>query len=82
MEVEGKMPEDKDKCLNIINKYLSLPNEERLNFQLGRRAGYYEKLADLNDSYKHYKIDEAIKRIRAEGESVDKVIFKLKDGFI
>jgi radical SAM superfamily enzyme YgiQ (UPF0313 family) len=81
-EIEGKMPEDKEKCLNIINKYLSLPNEERLNFQLGRRAGYYEKLADLNDSYKHYKIDEAIKRIRAESESVDKVIFKLKDGFI
>jgi hypothetical protein len=81
-EIEGRMPEDKDKCLNIINKYLSLPDEERLNFRLGRRAGYYEKLADLNDSYKHYKIDEAMKRIRAEGQSVDEVIFKLKDGFI
>jgi radical SAM superfamily enzyme YgiQ (UPF0313 family) len=82
MEVEGKMPEDKEKCLNIINQYLSLPEEERLNFRLGRRAGYYEKLADLNDNYKHYKIDESIKHIRSKGESVDKVILKLKDSFI
>jgi hypothetical protein len=81
-EIEGKMPEDKEKCLNIINSYLSLPEEERLNFRLGRRAGYYEGLADLNDSYKHYKIDEAIEHLRTEGESVDKAIFKLKGGFV
>ncbi len=82
MDVEGKMPQDKGNCLNIIDRYLSLPEEERLNFRLGRRAGYYQKLAEFNDGYKHYKIDEAIKRIRAQGESVDSVIFKLKDSFI
>ena len=76
------MPEDKGKCLNIINKYLSLSDEERLNFRLGRRAGYYEKLADLNESYKHYKVEEAIKRIRSNGSDVDEVTFKLKDSFI
>ena len=82
MEVEGKMPEDKEKCLNIINKYLSLPDEERLNFRLGRRAGYYAKLADLDDSYKHDKIEQAIKRLREQGSNVEEVIFKLKDNFI
>ena len=76
------MPEDKGKCLNIINKYLSLSDEERHNFRLGRRAGYYEKLADLNESYKHYKVEEAIKRIRSNGSDVDEVTFKLKDSFI
>jgi hypothetical protein len=82
MEVEGRMPEDKGKCLNIINAYLSMPDEERFNFRLGRRAGYYEKLADLNDSYKHYRVEEAIKRIHSRGEDVDRVLFKLKDSFI
>ena len=81
-EVEGKMPQDKEKCLNTINAYLNLPDEERLNFRLGRRAGYYEKLADLNDSYKHHKIDEVITRIRSRGESVASVISQLKDNFI
>jgi len=82
MEVEGKMPEDKEKCLNIINKYLSLPDEERLNFNFGNRAGLYNRLADLSDSYKHDRIEEAIKHLRAQGSNVEEAIFKLKDSFI
>jgi len=81
-EVEGKMPGDKQKCLSVIKEYLTLADEERLNFRLGRRMGYYESLADLADGYKRDQVDEIIKRIRADGESVDKVISKLKDSFI
>ena len=82
MEVEGKMPEDKEKCLNIINKYLSLSDEERLNFKFGRRAGLYNRLADLSDSHKHDKIEQAIKRLRAQGSNIEEAIFRLKDIFI
>ena len=82
MEVEGKMPEDKGKCLNIINKYLSLTDEERLSFKVGRRTGLYNRLADLNDSYKHDKIEQAIKRLKVQGSDVEQAIFKLKNSFI
>ncbi len=81
-DVEGKLPEDKQNCLNVINQYLGLPEEERLNFKLGRRMGYYERLADLGDGYKHRRVDELIRRIRSEGKSVDEVILRLKDNFI
>lgn len=82
MEVEGKMPEDKEKCLNIINKYLSLPDEERLNFKFGRRAGLYNSIADLSDSYKHDKIEQAIKRLKVQGNNIEEAIFKLKNSFL
>jgi len=82
MEVEGKMPEDKGECLNVIERYLSLPDEERLNFKLGRRAGLYQTLADLNDSYKHDKIGQAIKQLRTQGSNVEEAIAKLKNSFI
>jgi len=82
MEVEGKMPEDKGKCLNIINKYLSLPDEERLNFKVGRRTGLYNRLADLSDSYEHEKIEQAIKHLRAQGSNIEEEILRLKNSFI
>ena len=83
MEIEGKMPQDKEKCLNIINQYLSLPDEERLNFKFGKRAGYYNKLADLSDTHKYSKVVEAMNRIASEESgSMDKTITKLKDSFI
>lgn len=82
MEIEGKMPRDKQKCLGIINEYLRLPEEERLNFKFGRRTGYYQQLSDLKDSYMHQKVDHAIRQIRASGENMDEVLSRAKDGII
>jgi uncharacterized protein YicC (UPF0701 family) len=76
------MPDDKGKCLNIINKYLSLPDEERLNFKVGRRAGLYDRLDDLGDNYKHEKIEQAMEHLKAQGSDVEEEIVKLKNNFI
>src|SRR4030043_517107 len=82
-EIEGKFPEAKSACLATINRYLALPPRERLNFRLGRRAGHYEKLDDLYDTYKYQKEDEAIKHITSEApDSVDEVILQIKESFI
>ncbi len=82
MEIEGRMPEDKERCLNIIDKYLSLPEEERLNFKVGRRVGLYNSLADLNDSYKHVHVEQAVNRLKAKGSDVEEAVLSLKNSFI
>jgi len=82
MEVEGKMPDDKAKCLRIIDRYLSLADEERLNFRIGRRAGLYSRLDDLSDSYKHDQIESAIGRLKTRGSHFEQEILRLKNSFI
>jgi len=82
MEIEGNMAEDKQKCLSIIDKYLSLSDEERLNFKVGRRAGLYNNLSDLSDSCKHDRIGQAIKHLRAQNSDVEGEILRLKNSFI
>jgi hypothetical protein len=82
-EVEGKFPEAKEACLDTINRYLALSTQERLNFRLGRRAGYYEKLDDLCDTNKHGRVEAAIRQIASEApDSIDEVIMQLKASFI
>ncbi len=82
-EVEGKFPEAKRACLDTINRYLTLPDKQRLNFRLGRRAGYYERLDDLRDEYKFRKVDEVIDRLKSEAPNgIDDVILQLKASFI
>jgi len=82
-EIEGVFPAAKPKCLAIINRYLALPPDEKLNFRLGRRAGYYEKLDDFYDASRHHRVEEAIKRINSEtSDSIDNVILYLKNSFI
>ena len=48
-ELEGKLPEDKEKLLGIIDRYFSMSEEDRLIFRLGRRRGIYRSLDDLSE---------------------------------
>jgi biotin synthase-like enzyme len=81
-EIEGQLPQDKEKMLTIIDKYLALPDEERLNFRVGRRLGYYEILADLHSSQKHDEVENAIKNIENRGGDIEETILNLKKRFI
>ncbi len=82
MEVEGTFPQDKQKCLDIIRGYLDMPDEERLNFQVGRRMGLYETLADMGEQARYDRVAETIRRIRDRGDDVNEVVRRLKDRFI
>jgi radical SAM superfamily enzyme YgiQ (UPF0313 family) len=46
-DVEGQFPEDKPRLLTLIDRFLSLPPQERLLFQIGRRLGLFRTLSDL-----------------------------------
>jgi hypothetical protein len=47
-ELKGRLPTDKERLLEIIDRFLALPQEERELFQVARRAAIVEKLADLD----------------------------------
>ncbi|MDY6934574.1 MAG: radical SAM protein [Spirochaetota bacterium] len=81
-EVEGQLPEAKEGMLKIIDKYLSMPSAKRINFQLGRRAGYYASMEDLNNHIKYEQIEQMLRSIKAGGEDFERVIFKLKRRFL
>ena len=47
-EVEGVFPNDKNKMLNIIDRFFAMDKEEQDNFIVGIRLGYYRKLSDTS----------------------------------
>ncbi|GAB6888784.1 radical SAM protein [Desulfothermus okinawensis JCM 13304] len=82
-EVEGKFPEDKEKMLGIIDEYLSLPNEDRILFRLGRRGGGLRSVKELKIPY----VKERLKRVKEELESeegmnIDKLIEEMGNQYI
>jgi hypothetical protein len=82
-EVEGKLPEDKEKMLAVIERFQSLSPEERDNFKLGRRLGIYSRLGDLNDVYRHKEVMEMMGRLGGDGEGrLDEVLFGLMERYI
>ncbi len=58
-EVEGKLPEDKDKILAVIDRYLNLPYDDRLMYQLGRRGGTFRSVNDLYEPGVRSRLESA-----------------------
>ena len=82
-EVEGQLPGDKPKMRGIIDRYLALPEEERLNYRLGRRAGLYRKLDDLNNPMLFQRVQDHLKGIQAASpHKVEEAIAELMERYI
>jgi len=82
-EVEGKLPQDKERMLAVIDRFLSLSAEERTNFRIGRRAGVYIRLDDLKDPQKREAVERIIHRLGRDGNQIDdKAIYALMETFI
>ncbi|UCD70600.1 MAG: radical SAM protein [Syntrophobacterales bacterium] len=82
-EVEGQLPGDKHKMRGIIDRYLILSEEEKLNYRLGRRAGIYRKLDDLNNPMLFQRVQDTLKRIGAASpQKVEETIADLMERYI
>ncbi|HOP86597.1 MAG TPA: radical SAM protein [Syntrophorhabdaceae bacterium] len=82
-EVDGRLPEDKEKLIGIIDKYLSFDEEKRLIFRFGRRAGIYRSLDDLNDELTYFRIKKELREMESkEPGSVEKTLSLLLENYI
>jgi radical SAM superfamily enzyme YgiQ (UPF0313 family) len=82
-ELEGKLPDDKDKMLAAINRFQSLSPEERHNFRVGRRVGIYNELNDMDNLHQHELAEKAIEKLSDDGKQVsDETIYFLMERFI
>ena len=82
-EVEGKLPEEKETMLNLIDRYLSLLKEEKDNFRLGRRAGVYQSVEDLSRPELRNRVEKALREIESERSgSLEEVLSELTESFI
>ncbi len=84
-DVSGKLPEDKDKILGVIDDYLNLSETDRRIYRLGRRAGKFRSIRDLTRNpaeYNYFKewIEEVTEK---KGEAgVERLIAELVDQYV
>jgi histone acetyltransferase (RNA polymerase elongator complex component) len=84
-EVTGKLPEDKEKMLAVIQSYQDLPETDRLIYRAGRRGGVYRSTDDLKrDPATYQKIKSLIQTVeQKEGlQGVEKMITEMVDRYI
>lgn len=81
-ELEGRLPDDKKKMLFAIERYFTLPPEDRLIFRLGRRSGAFRKLDDLADQEAYLKLKSIVDNYAASAGNLEEDIFKTMNNYI
>ena len=59
-EVEGKLPQDKQKIIDVLNWFLELNEEEQMIYRLGRRSLTMHCRDDLYNSQKRRHVKNLI----------------------
>ena len=80
--INGKMPEDKEKMINIIDKFFELDPETRAFYQVGRRMGFFKGPDELENSPYLEKVKQVCELYKVTPENVDLVIDELMKRFI
>jgi histone acetyltransferase (RNA polymerase elongator complex component) len=84
-DVSGKLPDDKEKMLAVIQSYQELSDTDRLIYRTGRRGGAYRSIDDLKrDPATYQKIKTLIQTLeQKEGpKGVEKMITEMVDRYI
>ena len=82
-EVEGRLPEDKEKMLKSIDRYLALATDEKNNFRFGRRIGVYQSVEDLSNPGFRNQVDKVLQQVESERPGgIEKVLSDIMESFI
>ena len=80
--LEGRLPDDRDKMIGIIDRFFGLPEDERVVYQVGRRMGFFRGLEDMGQSPHLQQVKEACIGFGVTPGNVDEIINQLMKRFV
>lgn len=81
-DVEGKLPQDKEKIISVLHLFLDMPREQQIKYQIGRRLGIFSRLADMKNPTRLENAENACIRLRITPDNVDKTVDELMQRFV
>ena len=81
-DLEGRLPEDKERMLDILRDFLEMDAERQALYQVGRRIGVFSALADLEKPNRMVRAERACRELGITPENVDQVTTELMKRFI
>jgi Radical SAM superfamily len=81
-DLEGKLPADKERMLDILSRFLAMTPDRQCLYQVGRRLGFFSSLHDMKNPRRLERTERACKDFGITPENVDEVVDELMKRFI
>jgi len=80
--LEGKLPGDKERMLNIVRSFLAMEPERQIVYQVGRRLGFFSSLKDMESPQRLARAEKTCRELGITPDNADDVIDELMKRFI
>ena len=81
-DLEGKLPEEKERMLDILRTFLAMDRERQRLYQIGKRMGVFSKLGDMVSPQRMARAERAYNQVGGDLADLDKVTDELMKRFI
>ncbi|MFW9862183.1 MAG: radical SAM protein, partial [Candidatus Thorarchaeota archaeon] len=81
-DLKGQLPESKNHLLSILNRFLSLDEEEQMLYRFGRRLGAFTSLDDLRDTDRNLRVSQIMAENDVNRENIDSFIVQMMQRFM
>ena len=79
-DVEGRLPEDKAKMLEALDRYCNLDDEQRVHYQVGRMMGRYHGVLDMAEPGIHQQVEKTVNRLKEDyGKDLSSRLVQIHD---
>lgn len=80
--LEGKLPADKKRMLDILRRFLAMTPDRQCLYQVGRRLGFFSRMSDMENPRRLKRAEKACKDFGITPQNVDGVVDELMKRFI
>jgi len=78
LEIRGQLPGDKEKLLDVMDRFLKMDKASRHLFILGRRLGYFNRLSDMENAMTREFVEKQMLKIRESREDIETIFHSLR----
>ncbi len=76
-EIDGALPDDKQRLLGILRGFAGMPAGERVLFQVGKRSGHFVQLSDMEIPGRRKQVEEICRRSGITVNNVDELLHEM-----
>jgi hypothetical protein len=81
-DLEGKLPSDKERMVAMLRAFIALNQEQRSLYLLGRRAGCFRGLKDLQDPARRAEAEQLCRQLGVTVDNVEEICSELMKRYI
>jgi hypothetical protein len=81
-DLQGRFPEDKDRLLKQLDRFLSLDADTQCLFQLGRRLGVFSSLEDMENPRRMARVERVQREAKITPENIESFTTEMMRRFV